>query len=178
MTLLGAGFLSVQVSAVTLDELQNDSNLTPEKFARYFSNFEFRFRAEVQPPEVFLATRSGDCDDYATLADMVLREKGYTPHLVAVRMDNMVHVVCYIEETGTLLDYNNRRHLQRAVPCEGTLEAIATKVARSFNSQWTSVSAFTYESGLKRLVRTVLDDHVRDGNPAIRFAELKLHAKN
>ena len=62
------------ISAVTLDELRNTTDLTPQKFASFFSDFEFKFHAEIQAPEVFLATQSGDCDDYAILAATVLKE--------------------------------------------------------------------------------------------------------
>src|SRR5688572_28170495 len=99
---------SLSLFAVSLDDLRNMEGLTPQKFASYFSDFEFKFRAEVQSPEVFLATESGDCDDYSILAATILKEKGYTPRLISVRMPDVTHVVCYIEETKSYLDYNNR----------------------------------------------------------------------
>src|SRR5262245_49977124 len=108
--------------AVTLEEIRQTSDLTPQKFAKFFSNFEFKFRAEVQDPQVFLATESGDCDDYATLAATVLREHGYTPRLITVRMPNLVHVICYIEETKSYLDYNNRTYFSRTVSCGNNIE--------------------------------------------------------
>src|SRR5437868_3822687 len=85
-------FTSAPVSALTLDELRHEPNLTPQRFGSHFSQFKFEFRDEVQAPDVFLATRSGDCDDFSILAAMVLKERGYTPRLVAVRMPGMVHV--------------------------------------------------------------------------------------
>jgi hypothetical protein len=141
--------------SLTLEEIRQMPELTPRKFAALFSNFEFKFRAEIQSPEVFLATESGDCDDYATLAAEVLRDRGYTPRLVTVRMPKLVHVVCYIEETRSYLDYNNRGFFMRTVSCGGTLEEIARKVAKASDLPWTSASEFTYEAGMKRLVKTV-----------------------
>lgn len=141
---------------LTLEELQADPNLTPERFADYFANFDFRFRADVQKPEVFLATRAGDCDDYAILAAEVLSVRGYTPRLITVRMRKVVHVVCYIPETKSYLDFNQRKSFRRLIDSDGTLEDIARRVAASFRKRWTSASEFTFQQGRKRLVKTVL----------------------
>lgn len=145
-------------SSLTLEEIRKMPGLTPRKFAALFSDFEFKFRAEVQDPEVFLATQSGDCDDYATLAAAVLRERGYTPRLITVRMPSVVHVVCYIEETKSYLDYNNRSFFMRTVSCGGSIEEIARRVAKSSDLPWHSASEFTFQDGLKRLVKTVVQD--------------------
>ena len=140
---------------ITLEELRKTPDLTPARFAAHFSGFEFRFRKQVQAPEVFLARRSGDCDDFSTLAAMVLREKGYTPRLITVRMPGVVHVVCYIEETRAYLDYNHRSSAEGMVRSKPEMEAIAASVAKSYGLTWSSATEFTYEGGLKRLVRTV-----------------------
>ena len=162
--------LVLSASAVTLDQIRSTPNLTPARFAAYFSDFNFKFRAKVQSPEVFLASRSGDCDDYGTLAAAVLRERGYTPRLVTVRMRKVVHVVCYIEESGAYLDYNLRRKKTRLVKCDPSLEAIATSVANSYRANWSSASEFTYSQGVKRLVNTVLPG--KSKSPGI-FAAIK-----
>ena len=145
-------------SAVSIRELRNTPGLTPETFAAYFKNFEFRFRAKVQAHKTFLSSRSGDCDDYSTLAAQVLKERGYTPRLIAVRMPKVVHVVCYIEETKSYLDYDLRTKKRPVAECEPDIEAIAAKVAEGYKSRWTSASEFTYQDGVKRLVATVLPD--------------------
>lgn len=142
---------------MTLEELRGAPDLTPKKFAAFFRDFDFKFRAEVQSPEVFLATQSGDCDDYSTLAAMVLKEKGYTPRLIAVRMPGVTHVVCYIEETGSYLDYNARGYFSRTVSSSREIEAIARNVAKSYGAKWFSASEFTYGDGVKRLVHTVVE---------------------
>ncbi len=153
------GMISIFIcssGAITLGDLRNDSNLTPQHFASFFSNFRYEYRAAVQPPEIFLATQSGDCDDYATLADMVLREKGYTTRLVTVRTKHVVHVVCYVKETQTYLDFNNRGCFRRTIHCGEELPAIASAVAKSLHEDWNSVTEFKFDAGLKRLVKTVL----------------------
>jgi hypothetical protein len=159
ITLLFCLLLAVQFqsSAITVEDLKSIPNLTPQKFAACFSNFSFQYRAEVQAPDVFLATESGDCDDFATLAADVLKDKGYTPRLIAVRMTGLVHVVCYIEETHTYLDFNNRDVLRKTVSCGSNLNEIADKVAKSFDSRWTSASEFTYADRMKRLVATAVE---------------------
>ena len=129
---------------MTLDELRADRNLTPERFMKYFADFRFQLGRDVREPEVFLASQSGDCDDFATLAASVLREKGYSTRLVVVYMPNDVHVVCYVAETHGYLDYNCRKQTAPLVKSEGALEAIAARVAESFRAQWRSVSEFTF----------------------------------
>jgi hypothetical protein len=145
------------VSALTLKELQSRERLTPDEFAAYFSDFRFVFHSEIQNPERFLSTRSGDCDDYATLAASILREKGYSPRLIAVRMPGVVHVVCYIEETQSYLDYNYRNSTHRAVKSSGEMSEIARNVAKSFGADWSSASEFTFNGHEKQLVATVLE---------------------
>ena len=144
---------SISTFALNLEDLRRNENLTPQKFASYFRNFEYTFRKEVQSPHVFLASKSGDCDDFSTLAAAVLREKGYTPRLITVRMDGVNHVVCYIEETKSYLDYNNRS-AGALVRCDNSLQSVATSVAKSYGRNWFSVSEFTFDGRDKRLVQT------------------------
>lgn len=152
------------VRAVSLEELRNDPRMSPSRFASYFADFKYQFLEEVQPPELFLATRIGDCDDFATLAAMVLREKGFRTHLIAIRMPGLVHVVCYVEEIKGYLDFNNRSFLKRTVSCNGTLRDIARSVAKSFEANWTSASEFTFQNGLKYLVSTIAQVEAYSGN--------------
>jgi hypothetical protein len=146
--------------ALTIEELRNDTKLTPSRFARYFADFEYQRRAAVQTPAAFLKNRNGDCDDYAILAAFVLKEKGYTPRLVTIRLPDDNHVVCYIEETKCYLDYNNRGYLMRTVSCGGSLEEIARKVARSMDSSWKSATEFAYVGdNMKQFLKTVIAKH-------------------
>jgi hypothetical protein len=149
--------LCISSHAISLDELRSSTDLTPKKFVSYFRDFEFKFRGEIQPAEVFLTSRSGDCDDFSILAAAVLREKGYTPRLIAVRMPGVTHVVCYVEETGSYLDYNLRGKREPLVKSVNSLDSIAANVARSYGLRWTSVSEFTYQGGVKCLVQTVVE---------------------
>jgi len=159
-------FFLPSLLGLTIEDLRNDPDLTPERFAEHFANFKFQFRAQIQSPETFLATKSGDCDDFATLAADILRRKGYTPHMITVRTKKVVHVVCYIEETKAYLDFEKRKHPNRLVGASHSLAEIAQKVAESFNAQWTSVSEFTYEAGVKRLVSTVSRHNALAANQA------------
>jgi hypothetical protein len=141
-------------ASVTLAELKADPKLTPERFVRYFADFKFELGREVRPPEVFLARRAGDCDDFATLAADVLREKGYTTKLVAVFMEKDVHVVCYVKEAAAYLDYNCRQLDSPLVKCDGGLSAIAGSVAASFRSEWRSASEYTFQDNTRHFVMT------------------------
>ena len=141
---------------LSLEDLRRSPGLTPFTFASHFRNFDFAFRKEVQRPEVFLASKSGDCDDFSTLAAVVLRERGYTPRLISIRMPGVTHVVCYIEEAGAYLDYNFRNSGTPLVKSGASVEEIADSVARSYKLRWTSASEFTFGGDVKRLVHTVV----------------------
>lgn len=168
MRLLGKALLGVQILAgllialpahsVTVSEIRNTPNLTPERFVSFFSTFKFKFHDEVQNFETFLSSKSGDCDDFATLAADVLSQHGYTPRLIAVRMKGETHVVCYIEETKSYLDYNARKDTQNTIPCSTVLTDIARSVADSFGKDWIATYEFTYskKEKVKRLVDRII----------------------
>jgi len=159
LILVLVGFLGVQgMAAVTLQQLVQDAKLTPKKYAGYFSDFKYRQQADIQAWDLFLLSKSGDCDDYAILADEVLKPKGYTTRLISVRMPGALpHVVCYIREEKGYLDFNNRTYMIKIEKCGESLRAIAAKVAKSFEANWTSAVEFTYlGDGMKQAVATVL----------------------
>lgn len=154
------GFFSVVAfatvaSAFSLQDLREDKKLTPENFNKRFAKFKFEFAAPVQTPEQFIARKTGDCDDYATLAAAELAARGYTPKLIAVRMRKEIHVVCYVKEANGYLDYNYRSKRSGLVRCGAEMEEIAESVSKYFKAPWTSASEFTYGDGVKRMVSTV-----------------------
>jgi len=155
----------------SLDQLRATPNLTPEKFATLFTQFAFIYSDDVQNPVRFLDTHAGDCDDFSILAASILKEKGYTPRLIAIRMPKIVHVVCYIEQTHAYLDYNLRQ-TSALVPCDSDISQIAASVARSYGLTWSSASEFTWDAtaslngnsrGAKRLVKTVVAPKAHNG---------------
>lgn len=147
--------------ALTMEDLLGDPKMTPKRFANLFENFDFELHPfDVQNPKSFLATRSGDCIDYAALADYVLTRKGYETRLIRVEMvgKNMGHAVCYVTENRAYLDYNNRKYAFNLKRCGPTIREIATKVADSFEANWTFAQEFTfdYQTYLKRAIFTVV----------------------
>jgi len=150
-----------RLHALTMSELLNDPKMTPNRFASLFADFEFDVHPfDVQNPKQFLATRSGDCIDYAVLADFVLKKRGYGTRLIRVEMvgKNTGHAVCYITENRGYLDYNNRRYFFTLEHSGPSIREIATKVADSFEANWTFAQEFTfdYDTYLKRAVFTVV----------------------
>jgi hypothetical protein len=143
------------MTAVTLAELKADANLTPERLMRHFADFKFELGRDVQKPEEFLKNQAGDCDDFATLAADVLRAKGYTTRLVVVYMAHDVHVVCYVAEANSYLDYNCRKKASPLMKCDGGLTSIASSVAESFRAPWRSASEFKFQNGTRQFVSTV-----------------------
>lgn len=148
--------LAVRVSAATLEQLQNDPKMTPKRFARYFSDFDYEYHPEIQSPENFLRKRAGDCADYATLADKILRPRGYNTRLIYIGLsDSTAHTVCYIEQEKGYLDFNNRACLFKIEHCGASVEEIAAKVAKSFRADWAFASEFTYDRGRQHFSATV-----------------------
>lgn len=156
--------------ALTLADLLQDPTMTPKRFAAYFEDFEFALHPfDVQDPDTFLSTRSGDCIDYAVMADYVLSRDGYSTHLIRVEMvgKNMGHAVCYITESKAYLDYNNRKFFFKLTRSGRRLREIATLVANSFDANWTFASEFTYNynDAVKRPVFTVVKTDPPDLDP-------------
>ncbi len=151
--LLGLFLVGVQGWAVTLQELRDLPQLTPEIFMGYFRDFGFKLSEKLQAPEDFLAGRSGDCDDFACLAAEVLGEKKYTTRLIAIFMEGQTHVVCYVKESRSYLDYNCRRLPAPLQPTDGELEDIADKVALYFHSTWHCVAEYNSQAGIRRFGR-------------------------
>ena len=155
---LGAGIIllaTFKCPAVTLEQLRQEPNLTPERLVSYFRDFKFKLGEKIQSPEIFLAAQSGDCDDFASLAAEVLRERKYTTRLIAVFMDGQTHVICYVEEVKGFLDYNRRQDSIAVQATTGDLEDMADKVAAFFRLPWRCVGEFTYHAGDRRVGRIV-----------------------
>ena len=155
--------------AVTLPELLDNPRLNARKFADYFADFAYEFNEAILPPTVFLAREKGDCDDYAVLADFVLKKHGLDTRLIHIRLSGRVaHAVCYITENRAYLDYNNRAvffTLSRSGP---DIRDIAAKVADSLEASWTTASEFSYsyETRRKVMIATISKTGEAVGNPS------------
>lgn len=152
----------------TLRELERDQKMSPKRFANYFEDFAYEYYPYVQSPEMFLRNRAGDCDDYAVLGDFILRRRGFHTRIIHISLvgSDIGHAVCYVDDDHLYLDYNNRKYFFNLTRCGHTLREIATKVARSFERNWTSASEYTYNyiEDKKRIKMTVVktDDPSRD----------------
>ncbi len=153
---------SSMLHALTVNQLLNERKMTPKKFANYFENFRFEDRMifDVQSPHQFLSKRSGDCIDYAVLADHVLSHHGYQTRLIRVEMVGLDagHAVCYVNDDRVYLDYNNRKYFFNLTRSGATIRQVATKIAASFDANWTFAQefAFDYDSFYKRVIHTVV----------------------
>lgn len=128
-----------------MDELVENPKLTAKKFASYFGNFGYDFSAQIQPAQTFLNRKKGDCDDYAVLADHVLKIHGLNTRLIHVRLAGRVaHAVCYVSDNKAYLDYNNRAVFFSLARSGSDLREIADKVAGSQEASWTTASEFSY----------------------------------
>ena len=161
---------AARIQAFTLSDLLSDTKMTPDRFAGFFEDFEYDVHPfDVQDPDVFLATRRGDCIDYAVMAYYVLSQDNYSVRMIRVEMvgKNMGHAVCYVKESKAYLDYNNRKYFFKLRHSGRRLRDIATDVADSFNANWTFASEFTYtyKEDVKRAVMTVVKTDPPDTDP-------------
>ena len=142
-----------------MNDLLTDPKMSPKRFAGYYADFDFQLFPDVQNPDVFLRTQRGNCQDYAILADYVLKRKDYETILVrVVLVGTIAHDVCYVAQVKSYLDYNNRVYFKTLQGCPGNLRAIANKVADSFDANWTTASAYTYtyDEDIKHMKLTVV----------------------
>lgn len=130
----------------TLQDLEKARSMSPDQFADLFERFFYEFNPRVMPPEDFLFQRAGDCDDYAVLADHILRGKGYKTRLIQVQLtgDNVDHAVTFVTDENVYLDYNNRKARRKLVKSDPSVREIAGLVADSFKQNWTTAFVFTY----------------------------------
>jgi hypothetical protein len=161
---------SQHAGALSVKDLEKEKSLTPKSFAKYFRDFRYEYFPLIRDPELFLFSQTGDCDDYATLADRVLKKAGYRTKLVSVKMPGLPsHVVCYVEEESGYLDYNTRADIFPIKKSGSSLDDIANKVAKSFSANWTSATEFIYEgNNIKKPVYTRAK--VDSGKPAKKNA--------
>ncbi len=151
LLLAGGWGAAGELDAVTLRELTENSNLNAKKFAGYFGDFAYEFHGPIQSAPTFLARERGDCDDYAVLADYVLRRHGFKTRLIHIRLAGRVaHAVCYVTENKAYLDYNNRAVFFTLTRSGAEIRDIATKVAASLEANWTTASEFTYSYSTRR----------------------------
>jgi hypothetical protein len=159
--------LPAPLAAVTLGELLDNRKLTAKKFAGYFGDFGYEFNAAIQSPEDFLRRERGDCDDYSVLADYVLSRHGLHTRLIHVRLAGRVaHAVCYVDENGAYLDYNNRKFFVTLARSGPKLRDIANKVADSLSANWTTASEFTYSYETRRKVMIATISQTGGDDPA------------
>jgi hypothetical protein len=155
----GLAFTVGALRAFTLADLLADSRLTPKRFADRFWDFDYQVFPYVQDPDVFLKSKTGNCQDYAIMADYVLKRKTYQTRLIHVVLAcGSAHDVCYVTQVKGYLDYNNRIYSRNVQRSGRTVREIADQAAASFDQDWTTASVYTYDysEDFKHLTLTVV----------------------
>lgn len=152
LSLLASGLAApVDLDAVTLNELTDTPKLTARKFASHFADFAYELNTPIQPAPAFLSREKGDCDDYAVLADFVLKRHNLDTRLIHIRLTGRIaHAVCYVADNKAYLDYNNRAVFFTLTRSGPDIRDIAAKVAQSLESSWTTASEFSYSYTTRR----------------------------
>jgi hypothetical protein len=86
-----------------------------------------------------------------------------------VLVGRTAHDVCYVTEKKSYLDYNLRQYFINTKHSDQRIRDIATKVADSFDEDWTSASEFTYTytEKVKHLTRTVVKTDPPSDDPDV-----------
>ncbi len=147
----GSAAAAAESQTVTVEELVSNPRLNAKKFASYFADFAYEFNNPIQSAPEFLAREKGDCDDYAVLADFVLKKHNLNTRLIHIRLTGRIaHAVCYVADNKAYLDYNNRAVFFTLARSGADIRDIATKVAQSLESSWTTASEFSYSYATRR----------------------------
>lgn len=106
---LGASPLGAQISpnALSLQEIAAQLQ-HPEEIARFiwrhfrFTSDQTHFGVEErwQSPDELLATRQGDCEDFALFAHEILKRQGIPSFLINVYGGGQAHTVCLFKKAG------------------------------------------------------------------------------
>jgi len=150
-----------QSDSSLLDQLAR-SNTTPKAVAKLLRD-EFTFKRDEelfgeadhwQSPEEFLKRKAGDCEDYALLAQALLRRNGIEAYILSLfGQEGYAHTVCvFKDEHGryNLIDVDKIRY-----PKAVSLEAMASWLYPG----WTS-GAIVEQAGLRgRMLQQITNSH-------------------
>jgi len=138
------------------------SHPTPEAIAS-FLRAEFIFQRDEdqfgeidhwQSPEEFLQRRVGDCEDYALLAQALLRRNGIEAYVFSLfGAQGYAHTVSVFVDQDGRYDVINQGKLQhiRAASLEG--------VAAALNPAWTRGMIAEQDGTRGRIVREIINEH-------------------
>jgi hypothetical protein len=138
---------------------------TPKAIVRFLRD-EFKFQPDAelfgapdrwQAPEEFLARRIGDCEDYALLAEALLRRNGIEAFALSVFGDQgYSHTVAvFLEEDGrySVINQGKLRHVRAA-----SLEALAAYLYPA----WTEAAVVRQDGTRGRIEHRIVNHHLGD----------------
>jgi hypothetical protein len=104
---------------------------TPEALSSWLTKnfrYEFGINDNWQTAEETLRLRTGDCEDFATLASVVLKKLGVQPEIAIVKYEglNLRHAICIWKETDGTYSFISNQELHRTG--ESTVGAAIAKV--------------------------------------------------
>lgn len=134
LVLTGCGVVSKNVSdaATTVEKPLNVQTAEPSTPLEVYSwiNSHIRYQAdataedEFRPAEQTLALGYGDCDDFAVLADALLKKHGYNSKVVTVYTKTEGHSVCVWQDSkGTYNHLSNKTYREIHAPDLKTVAA-------------------------------------------------------
>ncbi|MCF7762169.1 MAG: fibronectin type III domain-containing protein [Verrucomicrobia bacterium] len=95
-------------------------------------------------------------DSVPVLADQVLRKKGFTTHLVVVRMaGGSGREFCHVAGPESYIDYDERSAIVSVGSSGGSIRDVASRFASRLGMDWTSASQFVYVDGARKILATV-----------------------
>ncbi|MBN1526269.1 MAG: hypothetical protein JW919_01610 [Candidatus Omnitrophica bacterium] len=117
VTIMTAWFLAGSCLAQDMGGVPS-SVRTPEQIAEWFtSEFQYRIKIPDRPQSASetLRLKSGDCDDLATLASLVLSDLGIDSNVVIIKFQglNIRHAICIWKDKDGTYSFLSNKELQR-----------------------------------------------------------------
>jgi hypothetical protein len=120
MVVMATVLMSVSMAPCAAQDLGSvpGSIRTPEQIVSWFnSEFEYRMKMPDRPqsPAETMELRSGDCDDFASLAKMILEGQGIKSDVVIIKYRglNIMHAICMYKESNGTYSFISNKELQR-----------------------------------------------------------------
>lgn len=130
----------VSVSPCVAQELNGipRSIQKPEEIARWFSSefeYQLKFPNKPQTPEETLALKSGDCDDFASLATTILAQNGIKSKVIIIKRHGLdiMHAICIYKNEDGVYDFISNTKL------EHTGESDLVRAVAKFYPDWKKI---------------------------------------
>ena len=110
------------IASSTAQDLRGipDTIRTPDQIVKWFdSDFQYQLKLPDAPqsPEETMVLKTGDCDDFAALASVILARSGIKSDVLIIRFKglNVQHAICIWRNSSGTYDFISSKKLHRTL---------------------------------------------------------------